>query len=31
MREVVVGRGGKIDFILLMFDFKVRKVTVTLL
>ena len=30
VREGVVGRGGNIDLILL-FDFKVRKVTVTLL
>ena len=31
VREAVVGRGGTIDLILLMFDFNLRKVTVTLL
>ena len=31
VREAVVGRGGKIDLILLMFDFNLRKVNVTLL
>ena len=31
VREGVVGRGDKVDLILLTFDFKVKKVTVTLL